>query len=385
MIHSKVASRLALLFPFFLILQACSAVPPPPVQRAPTQRAPTKVVRPAPRPVTRPVTRPVFTSPLPARPLGGPGSYQNAPPPGMVAAIQTIWAGFPSPAGVAIARADGTWVLSHRGDERFPQQSVSKTWVTMALLDAVDKGRARLDERVTVRDQDLTVFNQPIAELVDEDGYETTYDELVRWAMRISDNTANDMILKRVGGPSAIRAMIAEKGMGDIRFSEGETAMQSATAGLTWRPEYRKGRAFQTARAQLPMDVREKAIWRYIADPPDGASPSAIARSLIRLYRGELLSPESTRLMLTRMSESTTGPKRLKAGLPSDWRFLHKTGTGQDLFGLNAGYNDIALATAPDGTTYAIVVLIRNTRASVPARMAFMQSISSAVAANHVR
>ena len=40
-------------------------------------------------------------------------------------------------------------------------------------------------------------------------------------------------------------------------------------------------------------------------------------------------------------------------------------------------------ATAPDGTRYAIVVLLGNTTARIPERMALMQAVSRAVAANH--
>ena len=64
---------------------------------------------------------------------------------------------------------------------------------------------------------------------------------------------------------------------------------------------------------------------------------------------------------------------------------MHKTGTGQNLNSMTAGYNDIGIATAPDGTRYAIVVMLGNTTAGIPARMALMQSVSSAVAEFHGR
>src|SRR3546814_5887132 len=76
------------------------------------------------------------------------------------------------------------------------------------------------------------------------------------------------------------------------------------------------------------------------------------------------------------MSRTRSGPRRLKGGLPAGWKFLHKTGTGQDYKGSTAGYNDIGIATAPDGTRYAIVVLLGDTSASVPARMELMQAVS---------
>ena len=98
-----------------------------------------------------------------------------------------------------------------------------------------------------------------------------------------------------------------------------------------------------------------------------------------------MLSPESTEYLLGVMSRTKSGPKRLKAGLPPGWKFLHKTGTGQNLGGMTAGYNDIGIATAPDGTRYAIVVFMGSTTSPIPERMALMQAVSSAVAEFHGR
>jgi beta-lactamase class A len=65
--------------------------------------------------------------------------------------------------------------------------------------------------------------------------------------------------------------------------------------------------------------------------------------------------------------------------------FAHKTGTGQDLEARTAGYNDVALMTAPDGTTYAVVVLIADTTKPIPDRQAFMQGITASIGYNHRR
>src|ERR1041385_4285764 len=60
----------------------------------------------------------------------------------------------------------GKETVCFRGEERFSLQSVVKLMVGFAVLDAVDTKRQRLDGAVTVRTQDLSVFVQPIAELV---------------------------------------------------------------------------------------------------------------------------------------------------------------------------------------------------------------------------
>jgi beta-lactamase class A len=330
----------------------------------------------APRPVPRPVARPVASS----RPAL---DYRAAPAPALTNSINALWRSYPDRAGIAIARADGTWMIGERGDEYMPQQSVSKLWVAITVLQAVDEGRLQLSEKVTVRDTDLTLFNQPIEDWIDADGFEVTLGELLEVTMTMSDNTANDFLMRRVGGPSAVRAMLAAKGLTGVRFGPGEIALQSQTAGIEWKPSYRFKTNFEKARAKVPLDVRQAAFEKYLADPIDGATPVGIARALLRLKRGELLSAHSTQRLLSLMAASGTGKQRIRAGVPLGWGFAHKTGTGQQLLSRTAGYNDVSLMTAPDGTSYAVVVLIADTSQPVPDRQAFMQSVAARVAANH--
>ena len=274
-------------------------------------------------------------------------------------------------------------MIEERSDELMPQQSVSKLWVAMAVMDAIDKGHMNLTDNVTLTRADLTVFNQPIAAAIREGSYTTTIADLLDRQMRRSDNTANDFLMRKLGGPQAIRAFISAKGLGAIRFGPGEKYLQAKTAGLTWRPEYIDTQMFRAARARLSSAARVAAMDAYLADPPDGAAPAAIARALLRLKRGELLSSESTRYLLNLMSTSITGPQRLHGGVPAGWKFAHKTGTGQDLNGRTAGFNDVAILTAPDGTSYAVVVMIADTRQPLPKRFELMQGISADVAAYH--
>lgn len=305
-------------------------------------------------------------------------------PAGLQDRIHALWRAFPGKTGIAVQRIDGEWTLAQRGGDLFPQQSVSKLWVVLTALDAVDRGRLTLDQRVRIGPEDLTLFYQPLAARVRAEGSVTmSVRELIETAVTRSDNTANDSLLRTVGGPDAVRRFIDSKALGAIRFGPGERLLQAGTAGLKWQQAYSVGRNFEQARAALPDSMRLAARNAYLANPPDGASPAAIASALTRLARGALLSPESTEYVLDVMSRTKSGPRRLKAGLPAGWKFLHKTGTGQNYKGATAGYNDIGIATAPDGTRYAIVVLLGDTTASVPARMELMQAVSGAVAEFH--
>lgn len=333
--------------------------------------------------VTVPVAPPVRASVPPRAPIDS--GFHRAPP-GLTDRIAQLWRTFPGKTGIAVQRIDGEWAVTQRGGDLFPQQSVSKLWVVMAVLDAVDRGQMTLDQRVRVGPEDLTLFHQPMAARVRAEGAVTlSVRELIEMAITGSDNTANDSLLRTVGGPAAVRQFISRKDLGAIRFGPGERLLQAGTAGMNWQQSYSVGRAFENARATLPDATRQAAMNRYLADPVDGASPAAIASALTRLARGALLSPASTEYLLGVMERTRSGPRRLKGGLPADWRFGHKTGTGQNLKGMTAGYNDIGIATAPDGTRYAIVVLLADTTASVPQRMSLMQAVSGAVAEFHGR
>ena len=264
------------------------------------------------------------------------------------------------------------------------QQSVSKLWVALTVLDAVDHGRLSLAEPVTVTRADLSVFNQPIAAEVavaGPAGMTTTVGDLLRRAIVQSDNAADDVLIRRVGGPAAVRAALRARGIDGVRPGPEEHVLQSRIAGVDWRPDYSVARAFEIARSLIDPAVRAARLDAYVADPDDGATPRAITHTLARLQRGELLSPASTGTLLGLMAQATTGPLRLKAGLPLGWTLAHKTGTGQDLGDLSTGYNDVGLVTAPDGRRWAIAVMIAATRRPIPERQALMAGVARALVA----
>ena len=308
----------------------------------------------------------------------------SARPAALQQELSRIAGNFAGDVGIGITKAGCDWTVGVRLNQHFPQQSVSKLWVSMAVLDAVDNGRMKLDQQIAIRPQDLTLFNQPLQwEVLDKGGIERPVKMLMQNAMSLSDNTANDRLLWTVGGPNHVRAFLKSRDIAGIRFGPGERLLQSAAAGLTWSPELAAGRNFEQARARLPRDVREAALARYVADPMDGATPAGMAQALARLAKGELLSEESTRLLLETMGKSRSGPMRLKAGLPSGWHAYHKTGTGQELGSLATGYNDVAVVEAPDGSYYGVAVLIGQTHQPIRARMEMMQSVSAALARWH--
>ena len=295
--------------------------------------------------------------------------------------VRRLGKGFDGEIGLAVQDIESGWTAHFNGDDHFPQQSVSKIWVAIAAMAQVDRGALDLQQEVTLTRDDLTLFYQPLRPLaLRPGGYTTTLEDLLVRAITRSDNTANDYLLRQVGGPDAVRKTLAELGITGVRFGPGERAMQSAIAGMKWQPEYSLGRNFYDARDQVPPAIRRAAFEAYVANPIDGATPAGMVDALARLRKGALLSAASTERLIGIMEQTRSGSQRLKGGLPPGWSIAHKTGTGQELDGMQAGYNDVGIVTSPSGRAYAVAVLMGRAGQSLPERRSLMHEFVSAIA-----
>ena len=79
------------------------------------------------------------------------------------------------------------------------------------------------------------------------------------------------------------------------------------------------------------------------------------------------------------MTESPTGPRRLKGLLPKDATVAHKTGTSGTRNGINAATNDVGIITLPNGRHVAIAVFVAESPADEAAREEVIAKIAKAV------
>jgi beta-lactamase class A len=301
--------------------------------------------------------------------------------PSLQQSFTTAVRGFDGRVG-ACAQASKRTACFH-GDDRFSLQSVMKLVVGFAELDAVDAGRQRLDDKVIVRTGDLSLYVQPLAKLVGRSGYQTTIGDLIRRAIIDSDSAAADYLISRLGGPSAVQAVLNARGLSGIRVDRDERHLQTEIVGLRWRPEYVDATKLDHAINAVPRTERREAYARYQVDPRDSATPRGMSAFLFRLAEGDLLSKSSTEYVIRAMRECNTFPDRLKAGVAPGWQIAHKTGTSGSWEGLTAATNDVGVLTAPDGSQISVAVFVADSRRSSAERAAVFARISAAVIANY--
>ena len=135
-----------------------------------------------------------------------------------------------------------------------------------------------------------------------------------------SDNVATDILLKDLGGPRALHDWLQDNGVTGLRVDR--------------------------TIAQLLSDKRD--LW----DRRDSSTPMAMVTLLKRIYKAELIKPESRNYLLDLMSQCETGKNRMKALLPGV-PIEHKTGT------LNGLSDDVGFITMPDGHRIAVAIFAR--------------------------
>lgn len=249
--------------------------------------------------------------------------------------------------GVAVKMLETGESFSLNPNEHFPMQSVYKLPIGMAVLQQVDSGKIKLEQRVFVEKNDFVRLGQhsPIRDK-NPNGVELSVSELLRFMVSESDGTASDVLFRLTGGSKAISNYLNE-----LKVSEIIVANTEKEIGRDWETQYRN--------------------W---------ASPEGAIALLCALHESRGLSTESRALLLKLMTETQTGLNRLKGLLPNNTMVAHKTGTsGTNSNGITAATNDIGIVTLPDGKHLAIAVFVSDSPKDLATREEIIAKIARAV------
>jgi beta-lactamase class A len=224
--------------------------------------------------------------------------------------------------------------IGHRADERFALCSTHKFLAAAFTLARVDAGKESLDRRVKYAKDALVAYSPAAEKHVGEEGM--TIAEICEAAMTLSDNTAANLLLDALGGPTGFTGMARALGDDMTRLDRVETALNEASPG----------------------DVR------------DTTTPAAMADDLATFVLGDRLSPASRDRLAGWLVANTTGGKRLRAGLPGGWRVGDKTGTGG-----HGATNDIAVAWPPGRGPLIVTAYYGESAAPIEAREAVLAEV----------
>jgi len=231
--------------------------------------------------------------------------------------------------GFAALDTGSTWSIGHNSDERFAMCSTFKLPLAAAMLAEVEAGRLALAEEIAFGAADLLDYAPVVRANLDRG--RLSVEQLCAAIIEVSDNSAANLLLSRIGGPAGLTAFVRRGGDSVTRLDRTEPSLNT----------------------NLPND------------PRDTTTPAAMLGLMRTLLLGGALAPGSREWLIAWMERATTGRERLRAGLPRNWRVGDKTGTGN-----NGAHNDVAIAWPPGRAPILIASFLSGLTASDAARNA---------------
>ncbi|CAN5259604.1 MAB family class A beta-lactamase [soil metagenome] len=204
--------------------------------------------------------------------------------------------------------------IGYRADERFLLCSTMKALTVAAILHRSESDPALLDRVITYNQADILDY-APVTSLHVDDGM--TVAALCDAAITVSDNTAANLLVALLGGPSEVTAFARSLGDNITRIDRIEPDLNVTSPG----------------------------------DQRDTSTPAQMVADLRALVLGDALATGPRDRFVGLLKANTTGDKSIRAGLPGDWVVGDKTGSGAQ-----GESNDIAVVWPPHRAPLVIAV-----------------------------
>ncbi|MEV5892063.1 class A beta-lactamase [Nonomuraea fuscirosea] len=238
--------------------------------------------------------------------------------------LRRLEAGYQGRVGVYAYDTGTGRTFTYRSDERFPLLSTFKALAASAVLRKARQSDPKLLNRVIHWKASEVVDGSPITGKHLKDGM--TVAELCDAALRYSDNTAGNMLLKQIGGPAGVTRFARSLGDRVTHLDRTETDLNY------WDPNERR----------------------------DTTTPADMGRDLTQLAVGTALHTKDRARLNDWLRRNTTGDDRVRAGLPKTWTVGDRTGSG-----FNYGTaDDIAVAWPTPHTKPLVIAIYTNRKAA---------------------
>jgi beta-lactamase class A len=232
-------------------------------------------------------------------------------------------------------------------DDRVVIASVFKILLVLEFARQAVAGQLDVTQRVLVRAEDR-LGGWGTAGCADD--VEMSLRDLAYFTMSVSDNTAADLLMRRVG-PDVLALLANELGLARTQVIGGPREnLELMFADLGARDAAEFAQAFAT----LSQD-RVRALRVFDPVHATSSTPREITRLLTLIWRDEAGPPAACAMVRDLMARQMFWT-RLASGFPPQVQVAGKTGT---LPGLHI---EAGVAEYPDGGQYAIAVFARSQR-----------------------
>jgi beta-lactamase class A len=263
--------------------------------------------------------------------------------------------------GVAIVHLESGRALYLNGSESFPMASTFKVPVAVEVLHRVDHGDFTLDSMIALQPGDLHPGSGTLTDLFNSPGVVLSVRNLMELMLRISDNSAADLMLRTAGGAPAVNARLKTLGVNGVRVDRPTVRLIADYIGIpTLATDDIPPAEFRKLAMAVSDSANQLAATHFEKDPRDTATPEGMAQLLQAIWKGKALSKTNTDILIDIMRRCLTGDARIKGILPPETVVAHKTGTlgGSESVHGAGTQNDVGVIDLPNGTGHLITVVL---------------------------
>ncbi len=254
--------------------------------------------------------------------------------------------------GVAIKHLESGEEVQVNADTLFPMASTFKVAVMVEVFHQIKEGKFGLDDEAEMAETDLHLGSGMLSSL-QAPGIKLSIRNFITLMMIISDNSAADFLLQKVGVDNVNRRM-QSLGLTDIHIDRSCQQLIMDYFGMDYQKykDYTLKDLEELLRSyDYESPAADEARVQFNRQPKDVCSPAAMNSLLEKIFKADMLDRETCDLMLEIMLRCQTGEKRLRGMLPRGTRVAHKTGT------IVTTVNDCGIIYLPDNRGHIAITV----------------------------
>lgn len=265
--------------------------------------------------------------------------------------------------GVAIKHLESGLEILVNADKKYPMASTYKLPVLVELFYQRAEGKLSLDDRIEIQPTDIHIGSGSMVALFDPPGISIDIRNLINMSMRVSDNSAADILLRKAEAGNVTQRM-KTLGLDSIRVDRSTLEMILDQSGLDFTT-YGSLPAREVRKLLDAIDSKTAALAdeEFNKVDKDTAKASDMNRLLELIFKGEIVDRASSDEIIAVLKECQTGTARIRGLLPPETDVAHKSGS------ISGSINDTGIVFLPYNAGHlAVTVMMRNTKATTAAR-----------------
>ena len=231
--------------------------------------------------------------------------------------------------GITAIYIEKNKTIAHNSKKRFFMASTIKLPIALAFLHRVDEKKDSLTRVIKMDVNDSVPGSGTLYHLFEKRKINMSMQQILKYMLRNSDNSASDAILNAVNGPELVTKRMIALGFKNIFINRSILEMFLDTNHVDHaflknrQPVFSLQREFNS----VPLEQKKLAWQRFENDIRDTTTSDDMAKLLVKIYKNEALSESSTKVLMNIMEQCRTGRSRIRGLLPANVKVAHKTGT----------------------------------------------------------